>query len=149
MDKHEALDWFLRRKNMQLADKCQSAENIAIDCIMQSIANEWISVEESVPEIGRDVLIFAVSKTGMVPTIEISFRKDTLYFGGQPIKLSEPQWNEPYQYFNQNNKVTHWIPLPDPPMKTEKAQRDYEAASDMRDYCEHCEPTYNPEDGSL
>lgn len=30
-----------------------------------------------------------------------------------------------------------------------EAQRDYEAASDMRDYCEHCEPTYNPEDGSL
>ena len=26
---------------------------------------------------------------------------------------------------------------------------DDEMASDMRDYCEHYEPTYNPEDGSM
>lgn len=32
---------------------------------------------------------------------------------------------------------------------TRKAQREDEAASDMRDYCEHYEPTYNPEDGSM
>lgn len=56
MDKHEALDWFLRRENMQLADKCQSAENIAIDCIMQSIASEWISVKDRQPEDDRPVL---------------------------------------------------------------------------------------------
>lgn len=30
-----------------------------------------------------------------------------------------------------------------------EAQRDYEAASDMRDYCERHEPTYNPDDGSM
>ena len=31
----------------------------------------------------------------------------------------------------------------------QEAQRDYEAASNMRDYCEHYEPTYNPDDGSM
>ena len=31
----------------------------------------------------------------------------------------------------------------------EKENRDYERASDMRDYCERYEPTYNPEDGSM
>lgn len=30
-----------------------------------------------------------------------------------------------------------------------KAQCEDEAASDMRDYCEQYEPTYNPEDGSM
>lgn len=30
-----------------------------------------------------------------------------------------------------------------------KSQREDEAASDMRDYCERYEPTYNPEDGSM
>lgn len=30
-----------------------------------------------------------------------------------------------------------------------EAQRDYEAMSNMRDYCENHEPTYNPEDGSM
>lgn len=28
-------------------------------------------------------------------------------------------------------------------------QREYEMASDERDYCERYEPTYNPEDGSM
>ena len=31
----------------------------------------------------------------------------------------------------------------------EKENREYEMASDMRDYCEKYEPTYNHEDGSL
>ena len=34
-------------------------------------------------------------------------------------------------------------------LKEQEAQRDYEAQSDMRDYCEHYEPTYNHEDGSM
>lgn len=40
MDKWEALDWFLRRKSMGLADKCQRAENIAIEAIQDAIENE-------------------------------------------------------------------------------------------------------------
>jgi hypothetical protein len=31
MDKHEALDWFLRRKSMYLDEKCQAAEDIALE----------------------------------------------------------------------------------------------------------------------
>lgn len=30
-----------------------------------------------------------------------------------------------------------------------EAHREDETASDMRDYCERYEPTYNPEDGSM
>ena len=44
------------------------------------------------------------------------------------------------------NNVTHWAPLLKHPSET---QREDEAASDMRDYCERYEPTYNPEDGSM
>lgn len=40
MDKRVALDWFLRRREMCLSDKCQSAENVAIEAIQDSIANE-------------------------------------------------------------------------------------------------------------
>lgn len=29
------------------------------------------------------------------------------------------------------------------------AQREYEAAVEMQEYCERYEPTYNPEDGSM
>ena len=52
MDKHEALDWFLRRKHMQLDDKCQAAEDVAIDCIKQAIENCWISVKGRIFERG-------------------------------------------------------------------------------------------------
>lgn len=31
----------------------------------------------------------------------------------------------------------------------EQSQREYEAATEMTEYCERYEPTYNPEDGSL
>ena len=31
----------------------------------------------------------------------------------------------------------------------QQAQREYEAASELRDYCIRYEPTYNPEDGSM
>lgn len=31
----------------------------------------------------------------------------------------------------------------------QQAQRDYEAASELRDYCIRYEPTYNSEDGSM
>ena len=31
----------------------------------------------------------------------------------------------------------------------QETQRGYEAASDMRDYCERYEPTYNSENGSM
>lgn len=31
----------------------------------------------------------------------------------------------------------------------QEAQRDYEAAVEMAEYCECYEPTYNPEDGSM
>jgi hypothetical protein len=40
MDKHEALDWFLRRREMALYDKCQQAENVAITAIMDAIERE-------------------------------------------------------------------------------------------------------------
>lgn len=34
-------------------------------------------------------------------------------------------------------------------IKGQEAQRDYEAAAEMAEYCEHYEPAYNPEDGSM
>ena len=45
--------------------------------------------------------------------------------------------------FGNNN-----MPKTDCPACLE-AKRQDEAASDMRDYCERYEPTYNPEDGSM
>ncbi len=57
MDRHEALDYFLRRKSMHLSDKCQEAENIAIDAIMDSLGSEAGGKMPSEHLISRDALI--------------------------------------------------------------------------------------------
>lgn len=115
MDKHEALDWFLRRKSMYLDDKCQAAEDIAIECIMRASDGDWIRVEDRLPEYDKEVLIHAVSKTTNESKIAISYLMDKFYFGSRPINLKEPIWHEPWQYFGANNTITHWMPLPEPP----------------------------------
>ena len=60
MDKHEALDWFLRRKSMYLDDKCQAAEDIAIECIIYHLTGPELrsAIEEAptVPAVPLDKL---------------------------------------------------------------------------------------------
>lgn len=48
MDKWEALDWFLRRRSMALSDRCQEAEDVAIEAIEAMIGREAkvLSLEE-------------------------------------------------------------------------------------------------------
>jgi len=40
MDKLKALEWFLRRRSMGLSDRCQEAEDVAIEAIRAIIAQE-------------------------------------------------------------------------------------------------------------
>ena len=70
MDKWEALDWFLRRRSMGLDDKCQQAENVAIDAIMDAIRRENEEAEDRerppLPPIRKDdlCLIFLCPECG-------------------------------------------------------------------------------------
>lgn len=77
---------------------------------------EWISVEDKLPGIDEDVLILYESKVSPRKTgYAITCLKDSFYFGSTPIPYSKPQWSEPWQYFRENNVITHWMPLPEPP----------------------------------
>ncbi len=58
--------------------------------------NEWVSVEERLPEDYQRVLCLFESGT-----MEVSFRASVKGFC--------------YEGFKQTGKVTHWMPLPEPP----------------------------------
>lgn len=119
MDKHEALDWFLRRKSMYLDDKCQAAEDIAIKCIMRAIDGDWIMVEDGLPE--EHDSIFANlkhlskhmwSKESDNVNVYVEFPDGT----GRVTegRLQDGKWWTRISPV-LNPVVTHWKLLPEPP----------------------------------
>ena len=76
---------------------------------------EWISVKDRLPKLEESVLVYGVGRTDGYRnkhTIEISYR----YLYRSHWQLSEEEvWAEPWDYFFVNYKITHWMPLPEPP----------------------------------
>ena len=112
MDKYEALDWFLRRRKMSIADKCQEAENIAIDAIMDSM-HEWIPVKDRLPEsAGAPVLVTAVNRFNQ-NAVFIAFQGygDFKWYTYDVTKMKRDG--------STNNEVgngwtiTHWMEMPE------------------------------------
>ena len=79
------------------------------------IQPQWISVKDRLPGTDEDVLILYESKVSRKTGYAITCLKDSFYFGSTPIPYQTPQWNEPWQYFRENNVIIHWMPLPEPP----------------------------------
>ena len=73
---------------------------------------EWISVKDRLPEVYEEVLVFAVDRGDLSdePVYALTAMREYRTFNG-PVK----SWIQPWQYFNANYKVTHWMPLPEPP----------------------------------
>lgn len=80
-------------------------------------SRNWISVRDQLPVIDEDVLVCAVNKTTGEQSILITSMEDTLYYGASNSVKIDPRWKSPYQYFSENNTITHWMPLPMPPDK--------------------------------
>ena len=119
MDKHEALDWFLRRKSMHLDDKCQAAEDIAIECIMRAIGGDWIGVEDRLPEEHDSIFAnhshlskYMWNKESDNVNVYVEFPDGT----GRVTegRLQDGKWWTRISPV-LNPIVTHWMPLPKPP----------------------------------
>lgn len=61
--------------------------------------SEWISVEERLPEVNKNVLVFFPGIEGNKPHIYVSFLLPRKEFVLETV----------------HGPVTHWMPLPEPP----------------------------------
>ena len=82
----------------------EGKENDAPIRPIETTPNEWVSVEERLPEKGENVLVYAIAK----------------YIGDTKIgidKLEEGERRPVWFYTHGWFEVTHWMPLPAPPKK--------------------------------
>ena len=84
---------------------------------LEAQAPKWISVEERLPEDDIDVLVYAI---GNNEESVIAMTSYTHNMHGYNIE----GWRSPWQYFFHEYKITHWMPLPEPPKEEEHAQTD-------------------------
>ena len=94
-------------------DRCMEME-IGRRMLLEQNAPKWISVKERMPESGEKVIVFAIGKYD-------GFIGDTVYAMSMILdRPSGKSWAVPWQYFDVDYEITHWMLLPEPP-KEEKA----------------------------
>ena len=78
--------------------------------------SEWISVQERLPDFEQNVLVYAEVKLE-----NISPESVMVVTHRHKYRLTDC-WSraEPSQYFNADYKITHWMPLPEPPKEDEE-----------------------------
>ena len=69
---------------------------------------KWISVKDRLPEDNLNVLVYAI---GDNENSVIAMTGYTHKMYGYNIE----GWRSPWQYFFYEYKITHWMPLPEPP----------------------------------
>ena len=75
---------------------------------LESQVPKWISVEERLPEDDVAVLVYAIGNNENSCVAMTSY---THHMYGYNIE----GWRSPWQYFFYERKITHWMPLPEPP----------------------------------
>lgn len=77
--------------------------------MLEQDARGWISVKDRLPNTGEKVIVFAIGKYD-------GFIGDTTYAISMMIdRPSGKRWAVPWQYFDVDYEITHWMPLPEPP----------------------------------
>lgn len=108
----------LRETIAELSERCREQEADIEELLKE---REWVSVKDRLPECNKDVLIYAVSKSGNSDAVIcITERKDYIWFGHE-IPM-QPYWKDPWQYFHSNYDITHWMPLPQKPESEDDAK---------------------------
>lgn len=74
--------------------------------------NPWISVRDELPAPETRVLASAIDNDGESIVVITKYTHHLYGFG-------LTGWVDPWQYFSCNYKITHWMPLPEPPKEGE------------------------------
>lgn len=74
----------------------------------EKAAPKWISVQDRLPEDCVNVLVYAI---GNNENDVVAMTSYTHNMYGYNIE----GWHSPWQYFFCEYKITHWMPLPEPP----------------------------------
>ena len=83
---------------------------------------QWIPVEDGLPEVGTEVLVFAKGKTeGFDSVIAIASRHIYKFFSWSE---GEEMWSTPWEYFHTNYEITHWMPFPEIPAEEDDAPEE-------------------------
>lgn len=85
---------------------------------------QWISVTDKMPEIGQNVLVYAVGRIdGFIgdSIIQICKRYTIKSFPSGP---EHEVWSVPFTYFHTDYLITHWMPIPEPPKMDEVTESD-------------------------
>lgn len=93
--------------NAEISDRYQLCR-AAADMLEQD-ARGWISVKDKMPNVDEKVIVFAIGKYD-------GFIGDTVYAMSMILdRPSGKRWAVPWQYFDVDYEITHWMPLPEPP----------------------------------
>ncbi len=76
---------------------------------------KWIPVTERVPELGQEVLVYAIGKDDGFIGDSVIALSERFIFRLFPSSDGVEEWRSPWQYFDSNYEITHWMPLPEPP----------------------------------
>ena len=104
-DDNHALRCYLKSADKQVEEACKKADFYMDEVIILRAENEalkkmqWISVDDRLPNHGF-VLVYRPS--------------DTL------TKIATIKYDAVMERFGGKSKVTHWLPLPQPPSQTDK-----------------------------
>ena len=109
----------LEKKRASLSPDCSNEHAVTEIILLEKIEkiirkhmnDDWISVDERLPEDDIEVLItYADVDDDEEAWIDITTYGDATLGGN---KLDYKEWRNPFPYFKGNYKVTDWKPLPE------------------------------------
>ena len=105
MNREEAIIRLEQIFDLMNIPKNQMALQMAIDDMREQEERRWIPVTRRLPKNYIPVLVY-ISSAKPLPMVHEA------YIG------SDGEWHSPAVYGLQNENVTHWMPLPEPPEET-------------------------------